>query len=194
MVPQAAASQVRYTCACGPMRLKRGPLGALVSNTSGVFRTFSALLLCALTSECRRTEIAPPVSATAAPAASAAPTASVKPPPGAEQVAPGVYMVQKFSGAGRAWRLENDGEVLRDITVSVGERDGKAAIVASVEEMRWSKLAPWWCAALADAKIGSIRQIWFCSEESKHEWRDLARQPCVVAEVELTKYRASEVK
>ena len=28
MVPRAAASQVRYTCACGPMRLKRGPLAA----------------------------------------------------------------------------------------------------------------------------------------------------------------------
>ena len=41
MVPQAAASRVRYTCLCGPVRLKRGPLAGPWTDHSELYQRMS---------------------------------------------------------------------------------------------------------------------------------------------------------
>ena len=60
MVPRAAASQVRYTCACGPMRLKRGPLALMNLLETKCIRLVALLSLSLALLECRHAvELAP---------------------------------------------------------------------------------------------------------------------------------------
>lgn len=103
------------------------------------------------------------------------------PPAGAVAVADGVH-VQKLR--------EGDGEPIARIAPAdgllglTGYIEG-GGVFTSVEPLNWPQRPQWWRAALADARVGDERRVWFCSAEAKAEWGEAARQPCIAVDVVL---------
>jgi hypothetical protein len=115
-----------------------------------------------------------------------APLASVSevPPSQASEVATGVFVVTLKNAAGESVEKLSAGQVLLVLT-AYGTKKGE--IVASVEEFDWSAAKPWWRAALAGAKIGDERRVWFCGVEARREWGDWASRSCIPLDVEVVR-------
>lgn len=118
--------------------------------------------------------------------------ATAAPPRSAHRVAAGVYVQKRVAGHGALLRNAADGAALLNLTAcDDADRHGCAA---SVEEVTWRRLAPHWRAALAGARIGDERTVWFCSAASKREWRDWAKRPCVLVDVVVVDAATSRVR
>jgi len=125
------------------------------------------------------------------PPESAAPVRVPKHPTSqAVEVTRDVYVEKLRAGTGRAIGEIDEKEGL--LTIDAFAAGG--GVVASVEELAWSRRAAWWEAALRDARVGDRRRIWFCGADAKKEWGDLAKQDCVAVDVELTTYSSSAVR
>lgn len=103
---------------------------------------------------------------------------------------PGVFVVKRVTGSGLPIARIPAGDALLVIDAFGPDRK---EIAASVEGVAWQSLAPWWQAALSDANVGDRRTVWFCSDESKKEWKELAGQECVATDLELITLSGSTV-
>ena len=106
------------------------------------------------------------------------------PPSQASEVATGVFVVPIKSAAGESIEKLSAGEVLLGLT-AYGTKNGE--IVASVEEVDWSTAKPWWRAALAGAKVGDERRVWFCGAEARREWGDWASRSCIPIDIAVVR-------
>jgi hypothetical protein len=121
-----------------------------------------------------------------------APLPSQQPHPGLElasaerEVLPGVHVRTMRAATESAKPIGEDQTVIFSVT---GHVHGGTDIVASLEEVRWRDAPPAWRAALAGIAPDEVRRVWFCTPETKKDWGDAAKEPCVVADFAIAEIR-----